>query len=73
MKQVTLNIPDSNFPFFMELVQKLGIEIAQNNDFVVPEWQKEEVRKRYKNYKKDPSQALDFEQAMKEIEDKYDL
>lgn len=29
MRQITLNIPDSSFPFFMELVNKLGFEISK--------------------------------------------
>jgi len=33
MKEVTLKIPDNSFPFFMELVQKLGFEIAKDKDW----------------------------------------
>lgn len=34
----------------------------------VPEWHKEIVRKRMELYKKNPDQALDFDEAMDEIE-----
>ena len=32
MKQVTLNIPDKKFPFFMELIKNLGyVKMEENN------------------------------------------
>lgn len=34
----------------------------------VPEWQKEQVRSRMEEYKKNPGQALDFETALDGIE-----
>lgn len=34
----------------------------------LPDWQTEEVRNRLSDYKKDPSQALDFDAAIEEIE-----
>lgn len=34
----------------------------------VPEWHKEIVRKRMELYKNDPSQAMDFDTAMDDIE-----
>ena len=34
----------------------------------IPEWQKNEVRKRNEDFKNDPEQALDFHTAIKEIE-----
>lgn len=35
----------------------------------IPEWQKQQVRERTKNYEKDPSTALDFDEVIKKIED----
>jgi hypothetical protein len=34
----------------------------------IPNWQMKEVRKRLDNHKDNPEQALDFEQAMDDIE-----
>ena len=34
----------------------------------VPEWQKEQVRNRIEEHKKNPGQALDFETALDDIE-----
>jgi len=33
MKEITLKVPDNNFPFFVELVNKLGFEITQKKRF----------------------------------------
>lgn len=44
MRQITINIPDNKFQFFVELVQQLGFET--NEEPVVPEWQKQVVRQR---------------------------
>lgn len=33
----------------------------------IPSWQKEEVRKRIDDFKKNPGQALDFEKTMEDI------
>jgi hypothetical protein len=34
----------------------------------IPEWQMKEVRKRLKDYKNNPEQAMDFDTAMDDIE-----
>ncbi len=34
----------------------------------IPEWQMKEVRKRLKDYKKNPEQAMDFDTAIDDIE-----
>lgn len=34
----------------------------------IPEWQKNEVRKRNQDFKNDPKQGLDFHTAIKDIE-----
>lgn len=38
-------------------------------DFEIPEWQKNEVRERIEEYKKNPSSAHDLEDVMREIEE----
>ncbi len=42
-----------------------GIDQEQIN---IPDWQKDEVRKRLNNYEKNPGQALDFDSTMDDIE-----
>jgi hypothetical protein len=42
-----------------------GIEQDQIN---IPDWQMKEVRKRLKDHKNNPEQALDFDSAMDDIE-----
>lgn len=71
MKQVTVNIPDGQFDFVMELFKKLGLK-AQDN-FNVPLWQREEVSKRLKQLKENPESGIDFDQAMDDLEQKYGL
>ena len=43
MKQVTINIPENMYGFFMELIQKLGLEKVENEIVDIPDWQKGEV------------------------------
>jgi hypothetical protein len=40
----------------------------ETNDFKIPQWQIDEVRKRSSEYHKNPKIGLDFDQAMKEIQ-----
>lgn len=37
-------------------------------EFDIPTWQMDEVRERLEDYRKNPYQALDFDQAIDEIE-----
>jgi hypothetical protein len=61
MKQLTLNIPDNQYAFFLELVQKLGFVKIEELD--VPEEHKTIVRERMKKSRQDPDRLLDWEQA----------
>jgi hypothetical protein len=58
MKQVILNIPDSKFRFFMELVKNLGF--VKTTDVSIPEEHKQEVRKRIAASDKNPERLLDW-------------
>lgn len=58
MKQVILNIPESKFQFFMELVKNLGFVKA--TDISIPEEHKQEVRKRMAASDKTPEILLDW-------------
>lgn len=52
MKQVTLNIPDKEYDFFMQLLKKFtSIKVKKEADFVIPESHKQLVRERRKNSK----------------------
>ena len=42
-----------------------GIE---NNEFDIPQWQKNVVNERYESYIKNPNSAMDFNKAMDDIE-----
>ena len=42
-----------------------GIE---NEEINVPEWHKAVVRERYEEYKKNPEEALDFDDALNDLE-----
>jgi hypothetical protein len=65
MKQVTLNIPDSKFQFFMELVKNLGLVKVDVID--IPEEHKEIVRQRIEASKKNPERLLDWEEIQNEF------
>ena len=47
---------------------KAKYEGLEQDEIDVPSWQMQEVKKRLEDYKNDPSQALDFDSAMDDIE-----
>jgi hypothetical protein len=70
MKQVTLNIPENKFQFFIELAKQLGFEIEKEltPELVIPEWQLDELDKRVNDYKNNIDIAMDFDNAMNQID-----
>lgn len=68
MKQVTLNIPDKEFDFFMELVQKFKYK-ASENDNTIPEEVKELVVKRKKSAKS--GDYMTVSESNKKLKKKY--
>ena len=64
MKEITLKIPEDKFDFFMEVFNELGLETS-DNDFVIPEWQKEVVLERIKKNKKED--LIPWEEARKQF------
>lgn len=58
MTQVTLTIPDHKLEFFLEVFEQFGLEIIDDAS-VVPEWQKEELRSRIKETKREDYIAWD--------------
>jgi hypothetical protein len=67
MKQVTLNIPDNKYRFFIELIESLKFVKVENKESI-PQWQMDEVNKRLANHKKNPEMAMDFDTTMDDIE-----
>jgi hypothetical protein len=49
MRKVTINIPDSKYQFFMELIHNLGFD--KEEEIEIPEEHKTIVRERIKNSK----------------------
>ncbi|MFT5778934.1 MAG: hypothetical protein ACI837_001891 [Crocinitomicaceae bacterium] len=73
MKQVTVNIPDGKFEFFMELFRSLGITADHDMISEIPQWQKDLTLKRLAELEKDPSKAIDFDSMINRLEDKHGL
>lgn len=61
MKQVILNIPDSKYAFFMELVKSLGFVKAA--DVTIPEEHKKIVKQRIAASEKHSERLLDWEEV----------
>lgn len=61
MKQLTINIPDNQYSFFLELVEKLGFEKVEELD--IPEEHKTIVRERMKKSSQNPDRLLDWDQV----------
>lgn len=66
MRQVnlTINISDSKFEQFIEMMQQLGF-VANENDLYIPEEHKELVRNRIKTAKKED--YISWEEARKQL------
>lgn len=66
VKNHTINIilPDDFNADFVDVI----VLPSQNNDYSIPQWQMDEVRERTIEYFKNPSIALDFDDAMKDLE-----
>jgi hypothetical protein len=67
MKQITLNIPEGKFQFFLELITSLGFVKIQ--DFEISDSQKEAVRARTKKTEADLDRILDWD----EVENKFNV
>ena len=66
MTQVTLNIQDDQFRFFMELISKLPF--VQMEASGVPDWHIKTTNQRLIEHQTDPSTAIDWEMAKHELE-----
>lgn len=65
MREVILKIPEERYEFIMELIANLGLEVEQ--EIEIPEWQKDIVRERIAEYKKNPDIAIPWKEARKQI------
>jgi hypothetical protein len=61
MKKLTVHIPDNQYAFFMELVQKLGFVKVEEPE--IPEEHKAIVRERMKKSSQNPDRLLDWDQV----------
>ena len=72
MKHVTIGIPNKQYAMVLKLVKSLpDITIREEEDFVIPEWQKEIVRQRIKNAK--PENFKSYSEVQKNLKKKYGL
>jgi hypothetical protein len=62
--KISITLPDD---FLSEEVDVIILP-SQNSEFTIPQWQIDQVRKRSAEYHKNPSIGLDFDEAMKDIE-----
>lgn len=65
MREVILKIPEERYEFIMELIANLGLEVEQ--EIEIPEWQKNIVRERIAEYKKNPDSVIPWKEARKQI------
>jgi hypothetical protein len=65
MKQVTLNLPENKFEFFMELVKNLGF--VNVNEVVISEEQKQLIRNRIAASINDPERLYDWDDVKNEF------
>jgi hypothetical protein len=72
MAQITLNIPENQLSFFMELAKKLGFEVESKTESI-NEWQKSAVKKRRDELMKDSTKTVDFDEMSIRLEKKYGL
>jgi hypothetical protein len=66
MKEVTLKIPEGKLQFFLELVQYLGFEVAQNQD--IPEAHQHLVHERLATVQEE--NLIPWEKAKKSLRKK---
>lgn len=69
MKQVILNIPDSEIDFFMKLIQKFKYKTSEQLDYAISEEDKQLVDERRKTAK--ASDYITRNQSIEKIKKKY--
>ena len=66
MKQIAVTIPDNKESLFIELMKSIPFvkEIETIEEFIIPEEQKQIVRKRIKASETDPSRLLKWDEEI---------
>lgn len=81
MREITFNLEDSEFDKFMNYVKR-SLKSAQNlqskqiaieDDFVIPQWQKDELDKSLKEIEDGTAQFEDWSVVRKRLFDKYNV
>ncbi len=67
MAQLVLSIPEEKVKTFLNFISDLKYIKIEEKEFVVPEWQKKEVRKRLKNGKANPATLVSSKEALKRL------
>jgi len=67
MKEITLKIPDDKIDFYMELFERLGLQIQE--DFDIPDAHIELVRERIRKSDENPDLLLNWE----DVKDSFKL
>ena len=67
MQNISLQIPDSKYSFFMELVQSLGFVRINTKSNALTEEQIGLLEDERRKLKEDPSYSLDWETARKSL------
>ena len=64
-QSVTIKLPED---FLADEVEVIILPV-RNDEYKVPQWQIDQVRERTENYLKNPQNATDIDDFLKEIED----
>jgi len=62
--KISITLPENFTAKEVEVI----ILSSQDENYSIPQWQMDEVRERSKQYHKNPAIGLDFDEAMKEVE-----
>lgn len=66
MKQLTINITDNKFPFFMELIESMDFVDIQDN-YDIPDEHKKIIDDRLKKIKENPDRLMDWNKVKHQI------
>ena len=67
MKNITIQVPDSKYQFFMELLSNLDFVKVGADDMEIPEEHKRIVRQRLSDIEADPSRLVDWDEVKRTI------
>lgn len=69
--RITLDIKKNRLSTFLAFIKTLDYVSITEND--IPQWQIDEVESRLAELEKHPEKAIDFDQTLARIEEKYGL